>query len=627
MLTDLLSPSTIWRTTQMNRNKIFAASLISLAILLFCTNPVAVHAQVPIKVAILPVKIHAPEKMDYLQGGLMDMLESHIGGKEGVEILDRSLVTKTFDKFKKDLNETTARSLAQDLGADYLVAGSVTFFGTGGSIDFQVFAKDPSKETFTTYKIIKDMNNLLPDFSLLADEIRAKAFGARPQVVGAAPEPQARQPEIGMAVPPPTSKTPPLQQQARPQAPPAAISAATAVTQPKVASINQELIEENESPPPIETRPQEVVGPVLAPQPEPWKSQKLNHALFSMDVGDIFGDGSRELVAMSRDKIFVYRYKPEGLEQLAVYPGAKDDRFLWVSVADLNRNGRDEIYVASEKTGEEFETRVSSFVLEWDGEKFSILLKEPNYYLRVVRLPGEPPKLLGQKCTKDGDFLPEIHHLVWNNNGLALGGAIKLPESADIYNSRRGDITGQGKSETIMIDPKRYLVLTDSRGRPFWRSTESYGATENYVEVEIPARDIPQPIDDLKGDAYRFAPIRDKKEGVRYLYLPSPLLLTDLNGDNRLEVIVNHNLPGFAQLTGGREYSKGEILSLTWGESSMLENWKTGNIEGDISSLQVGDLNGDGIDELIVATTESGGISSLWGAKSSIILRYELTPR
>jgi hypothetical protein len=298
-----------------------------------------------------------------------------------------------------------------------------------------------------------------------------------------------------------------------------------------------------------------------------------------------------------------------------------------VSVADLNRNGRAEIYVASEKTAKEFETKVSSFVLEWDGEKFSLLLKEPNSYLRVVRLPGEPPRLLGQKCNNDGDFLPEIHSLVWNNGSLTPGGLIKLPESADIYNSRTGDITGSGKSETIFTDPKRYLVLTDSRGRSFWRSTESYGATDNYVEIEIPARDIPQPIDDLKGDAYRFAPIRDKKEGVRYLYLPSPLLLTDLNGDNRLEVIVNHNLPGFAQFTGGRDYSKGEILSVTWGGDSMLENWKTGQIEGDISSLQVGDLNGDGIEELIVGTTESAGISSLWGGKSSVILRYELTPR
>ncbi|MCG6981510.1 MAG: VCBS repeat-containing protein [Deltaproteobacteria bacterium] len=607
----------------MSRNKKLVATLISLTILLFCMNQQVSYAQVPIKVAILPVKIHAPEKMDYLQRGLMDILESHIGGKEGIEILDRNLVAKTFDKFKKDLNETTARSLAQDLGADYLVAGSVTFFGTGGSIDFEVFAKDPSKATFTTYKIIKDKNNLLPDFSLLADEISAKAFAARPQPVGAAVEPQARQPQAGIGAPAPTPKAAPLQQQAQPQPSPAPTSAEPSAAQPKVASIRQELVEEN--PPPIETRPEKVVGTVLAPQPEPWKSQKLSYAVFSMDVGDIFGDGSKELVTMSRDKIFVYRYKPEGLEQLTVYRGAKNDRFLWVSVADLNRNGRDEIFVASEKTGEEFETKISSFVLEWDGEKFSVLVEEPNYYFRVVRLPGEPPTLLGQKSTKDGDFLPEIHSLVWKNNSLTPGGIIQLPESADIYNSRRGDITGSGKSETILIDLKRYLVLTDSRGRTFWRSTESYGATENFVEMEIPARDIPQPIDDLKGDAYRFAPIRNKPEGVKYIYLPSPLLLTDLNGDKRLEVIVNHNLAGFAQLTGSREYSKGEILSLTWGESSMLENWKTGEIEGDISSLQVGDLNGDGIEELIVGTTESGGISSLWGGKSSVILRYELT--
>jgi hypothetical protein len=608
----------------MNHNKKFVASLMSLAILFFYINQLSAYAENRIKVAVLPVQIHAPENMDYLQSGLMDMLESHIGGKESIEILDRTLVEKAFKKFKKDLNETTAKSLAQDLGADYLVAGSVTFFGTGGSIDFEVFAEDPSKTTFTNYKVIEDMNNLLPEFSHLVDEISAKAFAAKPQPVTAAPEPLARQPEVETAVPPPTPKTAPPQQQAQPQMSPAPTSAEPAATQPKMASINQELIEE--TPSTIGSRQQAVSGNYLSPQKEPWKSQKLDHALFGMDVGEIFGDGSKELVAMSRQKIFVYRYKAEGLEQLTVYRGAKGDRFLWVSVADLNQNGRDEIFVTSQKKGKEFETKISSSVLEWDGEKFSLLVKELNYYLRVVRVPGEPPRLLGQKSASDGSFLPEIHNLVWKNNVLTLGGVIVFPQSADIYNSRMGDITGLGKSETVLIDPKRYLVLVDPRGRPFWRSTDSYGATENYIEVEIPAKDIPQPIDDLKGDSYRFAPIRDKKEGVKYLYLPSPLLLTDLNRDNRLEVIVTHNLSGLGQLTGSREYSKGEIISLTWGVSGMLENWKTGEIESDISSLQVGDLNGDGVEELIVGTTESGGIRGLWGGKSSVILRYELAP-
>ena len=609
----------------MNHTKKFVASLICLAILFFCTNQVLGYAENRLKVAILPVQIHAAEKMEYLHSGLMDMLESHLGGKGGIEILDRSLVAKAFDKFKKDLNDSTARSLAEDLGADYLVAGSVTFFGTGGSIDFEVFAADPSKTPFTTYKVIENMNNLLPEFSHLVDEISAKAFAAQPQPARAAAEPLARQPEAGMAVPPPAPKTAPPQQQAQPQMVPAPAPAESAVTQPKMASIKQELIEEKPSS--MEIRQQGVSGTSLAPQTEPWKSQKLDYALFGLDVGDIFGDGTKELVAMSRDKIFVYRYKAEGLEQLTVYRGSKDDRFLWVSVADLNQNGGDEIFVTSQKKGKEFKTKVSSSVLEWDGEKFSLLATELDYYLRVVRVPGEPPRLLGQKAAGDGSFLPEIHNLVWKNSGLTPGGVILLPESADIYNSRMGDITGLGKSETVLIDPKRYLVLTDPLGRPFWRSTESYGATDNYIEVDIPAKDIPQPIDDLKGDAYRFAPIRDKREGVNYLYLPSPLLLTDLNRDNRLEVIVTHNLSGLGQLTGSREYSKGEIISLTWGGSGMLENWKTGKIEGDISSLQVGDLNGDGIEELVVGTTESGGIRGLWGGKSSVILRYELTPR
>ena len=609
----------------MNNNKKLVVSLISLAIVFFWIDQVFCYAENRIKVGILPVKIHAAEKMDYLQGGLMDMLESHMGGNENIEILDRNLVATAFNKFKKDLNETTAKSLAEDLGADYLVAGSVTFFGRGGSIDFEVFADDPSRAPFTTYKVIESMDNLLPEFSHLADEITAKAFAPRQQPIGAAPEVQARQPEVGMAVPPPTPKTAPLQQQAQPQMVPAPAPAESAVTQPKMAPIKQELIEQRPSS--LEIRQQGVSGTSLAPQTEPWKSQKLDHALFGLDVGDILGDGSKELVAMSRDKIFVYRYKAEGLERLTVYRGAKDDRFLWVSVADLNQNGRDEIFVTSQKKGKEFKTKVYSSVLEWDGEKFSLLATELEYYLRVVRVPGEHPRLLGQKAGDDGSFLPEIHNLVWKNNGLTPGGIISFPQSADIYNSRMGNITGLGKSETVLIDPKRYLVLTDSQGRPFWRSTESYGATENYIEVDIPAKDIPQPIDDLKGDAYRFAPIRDKKEGVNYLYLPSPLLLTDLNRDNRLEVIVTHNLSGLGQLTGSREYSKGEIISLTWGGSGMLENWKTGKIESDISSLQVGDLNGDGIEELIVGTTESGGIRGLWGGKSSVILMYELTPR
>ena len=88
----------------MNHNKKFVAFFVSLATVLVCTSQVFGYSENPAKVAILPVKIHAPEKMEYLQAGLMDMLTSRISGKHNVQILDRKQVAKTFKKFKKDLN-------------------------------------------------------------------------------------------------------------------------------------------------------------------------------------------------------------------------------------------------------------------------------------------------------------------------------------------------------------------------------------------------------------------------------------------------------------------------------------------------------------------------------------------
>jgi hypothetical protein len=96
--------------------------------------------------------------------------------------------------------------------------------------------------------------------------------------------------------------------------------------------------------------------------------------------------------------------------------------------------------------------------------------------------------------------------------------------------------------------------------------------------------------------------------------------------DGKLEIIVIHNLPGLAQLGGGDRYTKGEVLSLSWGGNGMLENWKTGKIEGMLNSVQIGDLTGDGIEEVLVSAVRTGGITSLWRGRKTVILSYALRP-
>jgi hypothetical protein len=610
----------------MNHNKKFVALFVSLATLLVCTNQVFGYSEKPARVAILPVKIHAPEKMEYLQAGLMDMLASRIGGKQNVQVLDRKHVAKTFKKFKQDLNETTARSLAEDLGADYIVSGSVTFFGTGGSIDFKVFRGDAAKPPLAVYSLIEDMNNLLPQFSQVVDEMNAKAFDPRSHQVAAGPGPQAQQPQATQAAPLPGPKTAASGPQAQQiQAAPASVPTGTTPAGPKMASIKQELVQERVALSDT-SQPARAATPV-APQPPPWKSQKLKHALVSLDVGDLLGDQANELAAVSNKDLFVYRYSQGKLRQLAEISAGKKDRFIWVSVADINQNGRDEIFVTNQKKLSGTQIKHSSFVLEWDGNQFATVARDVDYYVRAVRIPGEPVRLLGQKSADDGTFLPEIYNLVWKNSNLIAGSRLSTPESADIFNAAMGNIIGQGQTETIMITQNGYLFLTDINGHSIWKSYDHFGSTENYLELPLAAKDIVQPVDDIEGDGYRFAPTQIDDPNVKRHHLSSPILLRDLNRDGKVEIIITHNLPTLAQLGGSRHYSKGEILSLSWGAHGMLENWKTDEIEGVITSLQIGDINGDGMEELIVSTIQSGGISSLWRTNKTVIQSYPLRPK
>jgi len=609
----------------MYHTKKYVASLVSLAVFLLWTNQLFGYAENRVKVAILPVKIHAPEKMEYLQSGLMDMLESHIGGKKGIDILDRNLVEKASKKFKKDLNETTARSLAEDLGVDYLVAGSVTFFARAGSIDFEVFAADPSKKPFTTYKVIEDMNNLLPEFSYVLDQINVKVFDSDSRLAVAGPKREMQQSSSHQDLRPVTPQAIPSVPPAQPQPPPAPVPVESKSSESKLADIKQELVQEK--PVPFDTSQSARSATSVAPQPPPWKSQKLKHALLSIAVGDLAGDQVNELAGISNEDLFVYRYSEGKLQQMARIHAGKKERFIWVSVGDLNQNGRDEIFVANQKKLSGTQMKPSSLVLEWDGNQFATLARDVDYYLRAVHIPGEPVTLLGQKIADNGIFLPEIYNLVWKNSSLVAKSRLSAPEPTGIFNAATADITGRGQTETIMITSKGYLFLVDGRGQPVWKSYDHFGSTENYLELPLAAKDIPQPVDDIENDGYRFVPTQIQDPTVKTLYLASPILLTDLNRDGKLEIVIVRNLPTLAQLGGSRHYSKGVVLSLGWGGNGMLENWKTDEIEGVINGLQIGDINGDGNEELIVSITQPGGLSSLWGTNKTIIQSYPLRPR
>ena len=70
-------------------------------------------------------------------------------------------------------------------------------------------------------------------------------------------------------------------------------------------------------------------------------------------------------------------------------------------------------------------------------------------------------------------------------------------------------------------------------------------------------------------------------------------------------------------------WDRGEIVSLSWDQASLVENWKTKELSGMTTSLRVADLSNDGTPELVVSLVLAKDFLKLWESKSTI-LSYDL---
>jgi hypothetical protein len=303
-----------------------------------------------------------------------------------------------------------------------------------------------------------------------------------------------------------------------------------------------------------------------------------------MDVGDLDGDGRPEIVLVSKFKdIHVYQWDRGRLNKRTSFKGTTRDRLVWVCLADANHNGRAEVY-ASNVRGE----RLSSYVLEWQGDKLEKLATDVQWYFNRLTVPGKDTILMGQKKNPEDVFMAGIYRLQFAGGSYKPLEGIPVPPKTNVFNFTQGDVDGDGKIETIFIGPQERLYLVDDDGSRLWSSRQYYGATNNRLEGRKPV---------TTGNA---ATIEDERE---LYYIPSPLLLVDLNNDKRLEILANRNKSTSSWVLSKRirNFSDGEIQSLFWTGDDILTQWKTRPLRGMVVSYRLADMDGDGQEELVVA--------------------------
>ena len=233
--------------------------------------------------------------------------------------------------------------------------------------------------------------------------------------------------------------------------------------------------------------------------------QDFDFELVDFAVGDLRGKGRKDYVIIDDHRVMIYRYRKGQFKKVGQVKLQKGvHQFLSVNVADINGNGRDEIFVTS-SLGD----NLSSFVLEVVPEKkgLSRIWGNVNRYFQVLRDFNGPPLLISQSPGFEKPFKAGIHKMHHINGEYKVESELSLSagdyRNMTLYGLAFGHITLSKSKETIFLDSDYHLRVYSSGGRLLVSSDEYFGHDPRIIEVGLKEQvagtfidypDSPQPV-------------------------------------------------------------------------------------------------------------------------------------
>ncbi|MBN2223916.1 MAG: hypothetical protein JW765_04495 [Deltaproteobacteria bacterium] len=402
--------------------KIFRHAVI-LAFIVCLILPLTAFGAGKIKVVIIPFKINSPEKLDYLEGAIYDMIASRLSIDENIAVMERSTVERALGKdYEISMTVDNAESLGRRLGADYVILGSLTKLGEAFSIDAKMFNVSKREQSTAVFAQGSGLDALIPKINEFARNMNFKILGYIPKegVAGYMGE---------------------------------------QVDNPNFIFATRDLMSKSDF----------------------RKSPFWDIQIKGVDVGDIDGNGVNECVVIDKNDIWVYKRGKEEFELFATFKGRAVNNFLSLDVMDLNMNGKAEIFITNVDKG-----RLASFVVEYSTAKkgFERIDKNIPLFFRTFKLPGKEAVLLCQRMTMDGLFYGGLHKVEMKRGGYVDGMTVDFPAATEIFGiTLPADITGEGIPEFVRVTGDNHLQIKDMSGAVRWTNKDYWGGTINYFST------------------------------------------------------------------------------------------------------------------------------------------------
>jgi hypothetical protein len=344
--------------------------------------------------------------------------------------------------------------------------------------------------------------------------------------------------------------------------------------------------------------------------PELARRYALDGPVRALALGDLDGDGRAELVVGDEQDVLVYRVGDSGalsrVEGAAYRPGGL---LLSLDVAPVTVPGRAQVVVVDQRG--EGRVGIRSRVLEWTSNGFRVVHEVVGRYLRAIRA-GSEDWLMEQTIGDDEPFEPDIRRLVWDGKRFRDGVRLAAPRGVSIHGLGLMPLGDGGGPSLVAVTEDGRLGAWTARGRSIWIANDALGGSAITFEFH-------------PGGGQRRDDARVARVTPRLLPLPSTGAPDLLVFENLLPAIQQGRtlLPGLAATLVNR----GRVLRFRWRDGAFVRVWQSRETEGYIADASYGDLDGDGLPEVIVGVVPRGlslGTLNPFGRLRGQIVAYEL---
>jgi hypothetical protein len=353
-----------------------------------------------------------------------------------------------------------------------------------------------------------------------------------------------------------------------------------------------------------------------------FKTRNVPLSLEGIAIGDVDGDGTLEVVMADRGKVVVYKLNEGRLVEFAQIKLLARYKIHAVNVADLNGNGKAEIYVSAADPG-----MPGSMAVEWNGKEMATLFEDARYYIRPVKVPGLGMVLAGQKAGSEGIALSgPVYILTQEGSQLVGGERLPVPTGVNIFNFAFADLDGDGEWEVVALDKWNKLVVMKQSGKVLWKSEERYGATKRFIGG-MPTTQMMQQTGARRGLS------KEEVSGTtdvlfEELYIPSRILVTDVDGDGVDDLIINANTATWTSLVRSSQvFESGTMVGMKWNGAGLQELWRTRKVGGYVVDYDARSHHlplKDGVEQLYVGVVAQGSFGDVLTADESMLLVYPL---